>query len=250
MAVKIQIRGDLAATWTSVNPTPSNREFCLETDTQKLKIGDGVTAWTSLLYFTGSGIAELVEDLTPQLGGNLDMNGQNIQTVTPTEMAFISGVTSAIQTQLDAKASNAAIADMTTSDAVIGDDALVRGKGGSRGTQTSGITIDDNNRVSGGGTLFNHQVGTTYTLAASDDGLTVTRTNAAASTLTVPPDSGVSFPAGCVVSVLNEGAGTVTIGITDDTLNQKDSKFDLVSGAICTLLKTGSTTWRLFGELE
>jgi hypothetical protein len=43
---------------------------------------------------------EIVDDITPQLGGNLDMNEKSIQTVTPTEMAYVHGVTSAIQTQL------------------------------------------------------------------------------------------------------------------------------------------------------
>lgn len=52
---------------------------------------------------SSAGMTALVQDTAPQLGGNLDMNGHNIQTVTPTEMARISGVTSAIQTQLDGK---------------------------------------------------------------------------------------------------------------------------------------------------
>lgn len=55
----------------------------------------------------GSGIANLVEDVTPQLGGALDLNGNNITTgattITPTEMSYIDGVTSAIQGQLDGK---------------------------------------------------------------------------------------------------------------------------------------------------
>jgi hypothetical protein len=51
MATKIQIRRDTAANWTSVNPTLSNGEFGYETDTNKLKIGDGSTAYNSLSYF-------------------------------------------------------------------------------------------------------------------------------------------------------------------------------------------------------
>ncbi|HEX9972296.1 MAG TPA: hypothetical protein VGD14_09515 [bacterium] len=46
---------------------------------------------------------DIVNDTTPQLGGNLDMNGKDIQTVTPTEMAYVHGVTSSIQTQFAAK---------------------------------------------------------------------------------------------------------------------------------------------------
>lgn len=49
-------------------------------------------------------ISDIVDDTSPQLWGNLDMNGNNIEWVTPTEMGYLSWVTSAIQTQLDAKA--------------------------------------------------------------------------------------------------------------------------------------------------
>lgn len=53
MATKLQIRRDTASNWTSANPTLSAGEFGYETDTNKLKIGNGSTAWTSLDYFVG-----------------------------------------------------------------------------------------------------------------------------------------------------------------------------------------------------
>ena len=51
MADIIQIRRDLAASWTSANPTLAQGELGYETNTGKIKIGDGSTAWTSLGYF-------------------------------------------------------------------------------------------------------------------------------------------------------------------------------------------------------
>jgi hypothetical protein len=48
----IQIRRDTAANWTSTNPTLASGEMGFETDTGKLKVGTGSTAWTSLLYAT------------------------------------------------------------------------------------------------------------------------------------------------------------------------------------------------------
>lgn len=54
--------------------------------------------WTTF----NSKIANVVEDTTPQLGGNLDANGFNIEGVTPTEMSYLSGVTSGIQAQFNA----------------------------------------------------------------------------------------------------------------------------------------------------
>ena len=64
---------------------------------------DAATARTTL----GAGtMSDLVDDTSPQLGGNLDMNSHNIEGVTPTEMGYLSGVTSAIQTQLNGKMSD------------------------------------------------------------------------------------------------------------------------------------------------
>ena len=52
MASIIQIRRDSASNWTSANPTLASGELGLETDTTKLKAGDGATAWASLGYYT------------------------------------------------------------------------------------------------------------------------------------------------------------------------------------------------------
>ena len=48
----IKIRRDTASSWMAVNPVLSNGEGGLETDTDKLKYGDGVTPWNSLPYLT------------------------------------------------------------------------------------------------------------------------------------------------------------------------------------------------------
>lgn len=48
--VRVQLRGDTAANWTSANPVLAAREFAIETDTSKYKIGNGSTAWNSLAY--------------------------------------------------------------------------------------------------------------------------------------------------------------------------------------------------------
>lgn len=48
----LKVRRDTAANWAANNPTPYEAEICYETDTKKLKIGDGSTAYNSLTYFT------------------------------------------------------------------------------------------------------------------------------------------------------------------------------------------------------
>ena len=53
MAAKIQFKRGLAASWTSVNPTLSVGECGFESDTRKLKIGNGTDDWATLPYFFG-----------------------------------------------------------------------------------------------------------------------------------------------------------------------------------------------------
>lgn len=51
MATQIQMRRDTAANWASVNPILASGEFGFETDTLKLKLGNGSTSWNSLAYY-------------------------------------------------------------------------------------------------------------------------------------------------------------------------------------------------------
>ena len=50
MATKIRLRRGTASEWTSANPTLESGEVGVETNTKKIKIGDGSTAWNSLTY--------------------------------------------------------------------------------------------------------------------------------------------------------------------------------------------------------
>jgi hypothetical protein len=58
MATQIQLRRDTAANWTSTNPTMAQGEAGYETDTGKLKVGDGTTAWNSLAYQAAANIVD------------------------------------------------------------------------------------------------------------------------------------------------------------------------------------------------
>ena len=65
VVTQIQVRRGTASQWTSANPTLASGEFGFETDTDKVKIGDGSTAWNSLGYL-GAGDVTLtgVQTLT------------------------------------------------------------------------------------------------------------------------------------------------------------------------------------------
>ena len=89
---------------------------------------------------------------------------------------------------------------------------------------------------------YNAQTGTTYTFALTDIGKTVTASNAAASTYTIPPQSSVTWVANTTLNVTNLGAGVVTfaggVGVTvtntANTLSQYQS---------AQLIRTGSNAW-------
>lgn len=53
---KFILRNDTAANWTSANPVLLKGEVGLETDTLKLKFGDGVSQWNSLKYFVSGDV--------------------------------------------------------------------------------------------------------------------------------------------------------------------------------------------------
>jgi len=48
--IRLQLRRDTAANWTSANPTLAEGEIGIETDTEQFKIGNGSDAWDDLIY--------------------------------------------------------------------------------------------------------------------------------------------------------------------------------------------------------
>lgn len=62
--VRIQIRRGTASDWSTVNPTLAAGELGVETNTRKIKIGDGSTAWNSLSYIAADSpaISEIAQD--------------------------------------------------------------------------------------------------------------------------------------------------------------------------------------------
>ena len=62
--VRLQIRRGTASQWTSANPILAAGEMGVETDTRKIKIGDGTTGWTSLNYIAADNpeISEIAQD--------------------------------------------------------------------------------------------------------------------------------------------------------------------------------------------
>jgi hypothetical protein len=76
VVTQIQVRRGTAAQWTSTNPTLAAGEFGFETDTNKLKCGNGSTAWNSLTYINNDG------DITGVTAGTGITGGGTSGTVT------------------------------------------------------------------------------------------------------------------------------------------------------------------------
>jgi hypothetical protein len=51
MAIRIQLRRDTAANWISSNPVLRQGEMGIETDTLKIKLGDGTSTWTQITAY-------------------------------------------------------------------------------------------------------------------------------------------------------------------------------------------------------
>jgi hypothetical protein len=62
--VRIQVRRGSATDWSGVNPILAAGELGVETDTRKIKVGDGSTAWNSLSYIAADApeIGEISQD--------------------------------------------------------------------------------------------------------------------------------------------------------------------------------------------
>ena len=69
LKTKLIIRNDISANWTTHNPTLTKGEVGLETDTLKMKVGDGTHQWSDLPYYN---------DQTNTYQDNITTDGKNI----------------------------------------------------------------------------------------------------------------------------------------------------------------------------
>lgn len=97
----------------------------------------------------------------------------------------------------------------------------------------------------------NAQSGTTYTLALADAGGWVRMTSASANTVTVPANASVAFPVNTIISVRQAGAGQTTIAAAGGvTINATAATVLRTTNSTISLVKIGSDTWDLVGDLQ
>ncbi len=108
------------------------------------------------------------------------------------------------------------------SSALLAANAVVVGGGAGVVPSTSPVTIDaTTGAIAGFLTTFNNQTGTTYTMASTDTGKTVTFNNASAITVTLPNSLAIGFTCECI----QLGAGQVTFSAgSGATLQNRQSQ--------------------------
>jgi hypothetical protein len=83
MAYRILLRRDTSANWITADTILLEGEPGFETDTGKLKIGDGSTAWNSLNYYGGTGATGTPGPAGPT-GPSSDLTLPNLKTTSYT----------------------------------------------------------------------------------------------------------------------------------------------------------------------
>jgi hypothetical protein len=91
MASIIQIRRDTASNWSSANPTLAQGELGIETDTLKVKAGNGSGNWASLSYLIDTGGYAAYSDSTANFTGNLQKSGSPVVTAAYTGDVNVTG---------------------------------------------------------------------------------------------------------------------------------------------------------------
>jgi hypothetical protein len=102
--VRLQLRQDTAANWTSVNPTLLAGELGRESDTGKIKIGTGSAAWTALAYMPGSQLSAY-----PILNADINASAAIVDTKLAT-IATAGKVSNSATTATDANTASAIVA--------------------------------------------------------------------------------------------------------------------------------------------
>jgi len=216
MAINIQFRRGTASEWTAANPTLAVAEFGVETDTDKFKLGDGATAWTSLGY-----------------GGIQGPAGTNSVVAATSPLTYNAG-TSTVGIDLSAYDTSAEVntklADYDTSAEV--DTKLADSKLASFITDAT----------------------TARTLAtATDSGKTIQFTSGSATVVTV--NASTDLAVGARVDIIADGAGELTVTASGATIKAAEVSTTSGSFTIgaqysaATLLCVATDEYRLIGNI-
>jgi hypothetical protein len=197
---------------------------------------------TGLVRDATDGKWKLVSNATEPTDSSLDFTGVTYDTlilgglevgsVSNTEIGYLNGVTSSIQSQIDGK-----------QDIVSGVSSTEIGylDGVTSSIQTQ-LDTKSNSLVQ-----FNQQ-SSSYTIQLSDKDKVVEMSGGG--TLTIPAEASVSLPNGFAVEILQTGSSQVTIAGSGFTPNATPGLKLRAQWSSATLLKRGSDLWVVTGDLS
>lgn len=138
---RIQLRQGLSSDWVTANPVLASGEPGVESDTLKIKVGDGTRVWNQLPYVGDSGLAgTFVTSVNSKTGA---------VTLLPSDLPGLSGFIKTIVAQTLAPGANVGISELTADGKLtISSTASSAGGGGGGGTVT-GISVTSLNGKSG-----------------------------------------------------------------------------------------------------
>ena len=91
---QIQVRRGTASSWTSTNPTLAAGEIGFETDTGKIKVGNGSSTWSALNYVGAANAIQYVYNATAGQTSfsGADSNGLTLSYTVGAEQVYVNGV--------------------------------------------------------------------------------------------------------------------------------------------------------------
>jgi hypothetical protein len=205
---------------------------------------DATTKPTSTINFSEAGLA-----FADVRVGGLTASSLTIGDVSNTEIGYLDGVTSAIQTQLNAKAN---LAGPTFTGTVTLPSSVVSGSATLTFPTSTGTLVTATDVSTVYAPLLQPVTSPTftsnaYTLQAGDkDKIILASNGSTAGTVTIPTGT---FAQGTVLTIVQTGTGQLTIA-SSGTLNSNGSKLKL-SGqfASCQIVVTATNTFLLIGNL-
>ena len=220
MTSRMQQRRDTAANWTSNNPTLANGEIGIESDTKKMKVGDGTTAWTSLTY-AATGTVTSITAGTGLSGGTISSSGT---IAIESTVATLTGS----QTLTNKTLTTPAITTATLTTPVI-----------TQGTSTPSFTTN------------------AYTIVSTDAGLFLLASNSStAGTINIPTDATWAAPNGTQIHIQQTGSGQLTIqaatsGTTTVTSVAATAAAPKIRAqySVATIMKTSTNNWTVYGDI-